>query len=137
MAPRNLAEALGIDNPDPKAAKPDAAAEVPDLGARQFARTVLNSNQYRESVLRRILMNELPPAVETKLMDYAWGRPVERIEVEDKTTSYEEWSTDRLMARIQKLHAILDRLRDKDATEASSPSSPADEDGAPPMPRVH
>jgi hypothetical protein len=79
---KSLADILGV--PDPQ--QPDAPVVPFELdllspdAAQTFSIEVLNSAQYRESLLRRILMDELPAAVECKLMDYAWGKPVERVE---------------------------------------------------------
>lgn len=81
---KSLAEHLGVSDPrdtDP-ARKPEP--NLVDLTGMDFCEGVLNSREYRESILRRILFDELPSAVELRLMDMGWGKPVERHEVTGK-----------------------------------------------------
>lgn len=51
-----------------------------DLTVRDFCRGVLQSREYRQSVLDRITLGLLPPAVECKMYDYAYGKPPDRVE---------------------------------------------------------
>jgi hypothetical protein len=95
---KSLADALGITDPVTKEEPTDT--DIGDLSARDFATRVLSSVQYRESVTRRIVMDDLPPAVECRLMDYAWGKPVERVEVEDKTPTTNTVPIDEIENRI-------------------------------------
>lgn len=135
-APRNLAEALGVKNPlqDQTVPQPEPSP-VGDMDARQFARFILNSTQYRESVLRRVLMDELPAAVETKLMDYAWGRPTERIQIDDKSSRLEDMTSEELEQRALYLATRARQLRMNDESTAR-PSG--DEDDRPPRdPSIH
>lgn len=80
---KSLAEALGVPEPtDKERTQPPA---VPfRTSAKQFARDIVNSSTYRESIARRVLMDELPAPVEVLLLHYAYGKPVERLEVETK-----------------------------------------------------
>ena len=48
---------------------------------RIFCQKILESPEYLESVMRRMLSDSLPPAVEIELQHYAWGKPIERIAV--------------------------------------------------------
>jgi hypothetical protein len=74
---QSAAQLLGVQDPtDPTA----PVSPAPKLTAKQFCRALLATPQYRESLLRRILMDDLPPAVECKLWEYAYGKPVDRIE---------------------------------------------------------
>jgi hypothetical protein len=50
------------------------------LAAEEFAREVLYSQEYRDSIWRRIKADTLPPAVETMLHYYAAGKPTDRVE---------------------------------------------------------
>jgi hypothetical protein len=76
----SLADALGIE------AGKLAPRQTPDvpvdlkLAAETFAKQILSSAEYRSSLQRRVVMDELPPAVETMLWHFAYGKPKERIE---------------------------------------------------------
>jgi hypothetical protein len=86
---KKLADILGIANAfdiDPMPTTVIERQEVENPTAQQFALSILESPEYRQSLLRRILTDDLPPAVETKLMDYGWGKPKETIEHLVKTT---------------------------------------------------
>jgi hypothetical protein len=77
---QSLAEFLGVQDPlQPEApiALPDAHAEMDDA---DFCKGVLASTQYRESILRRVLTDSLPPGVETMLWERAHGRVAQRVE---------------------------------------------------------
>jgi hypothetical protein len=51
-----------------------------EFSVEEFCRCVLQSREYRQSVLDRVRNNALPSAVECKMYDYAYGKPVERVE---------------------------------------------------------
>lgn len=127
---RSLADVLGINDPQ-KPAGEDTPVVDPKLPARmtakQLSREVLNSKQYRESLLRRIIMGELPPAVECKLMDYAWGRPVEKVQVEDTTRRFEKASIDQLEERALYLAGLAREMR-KEQPEATPEAKTAMDD---------
>lgn len=132
-AARNLAEALGIKNPAAEGPQPDPLP-VGELNARDLARYVLNSTQYRESLLRRILFDELPPAIEAKLMDYAWGRPTERLEINDSRNSLENLTTDQLEQKALFLATLVRQLKrpaDTRMNDESTDRSSEDEDDRP------
>lgn len=49
--------------------------------AQAFARKLVNSQSYRDSLERRITADKLAPAVECMLWHYAWGKPIEQVNV--------------------------------------------------------
>lgn len=49
--------------------------------AQQFARGILQSDDYRNSLKSRAKTGTLPPQVETMLWHYAYGKPVEQLNV--------------------------------------------------------
>jgi hypothetical protein len=109
----SLADVLGV--PDP--VEPDAKVEAefdPNVDVTKFANAVLSSRQYRESVLRRIIMDELPPQIETLFYHYAKGKPVERFEVKDTTNPLEDMSVEQLEARALQLVEMARKLRASD-----------------------
>src|SRR5262245_3013308 len=78
----SLADYLRLED-----AAPTAPVEAPatDLFSgittiKEFAERVLNSADYRASLLRRIQLDELPAQIEALLYYYACGKPTERIE---------------------------------------------------------
>lgn len=111
--------------------KPDAVTEPPSLpdkrvSARTICRDILNSRQYRESILQRIIFRELPPAVECRLWDYAYGKPVEKVEIDDKTERVENLTSEQLERKLIALAELARRLRMNDEVHQSAP----DEDEA-------
>lgn len=99
MKPKTLEEALGLTTePEPSPSEPKVKQT-----AKQLAKAILASPQYAESVRRRILADTLPAAVECRLYDYAYGKPVDKVEIKDTTERLEDLSTDELMARLEAL----------------------------------
>lgn len=47
---------------------------------QEFAQAVLQSRDFRQYILIGLQTQELPSSVILRLMDYAWGKPVERVE---------------------------------------------------------
>ena len=60
----------------PKGRKSDAV-----LAAEEFARSIVESDEYRELVWKRLRAGILPPAVEVLLHHYAHGKPTDRVEL--------------------------------------------------------
>lgn len=124
---KSLADVLGVADPTlapENRTEPDIDPD--SMSAKQFATAILTSRQYRESLLRRIIMDELPPGIEAKLMDYAWGKPVDRVEVEDKTKRLEDYSVDQLEERALYLAEVARRMRRTDGgTEEEEVPTPA------------
>ena len=87
--------------------------------AREFALEVLRSTYYRESIRRRAALGLLPPAIESLLWHYAYGKPVERVEltapgqIEDQMA---EMSTDELRALAEETRGMLDELKAQETT---------------------
>src|ERR1044071_390853 len=108
---KSLYDALNVENPE----QPGVALEpAPKLTAKELCREILNSTQYRQSLLQRIIFQELPPAVECRLWDYAYGKPVERVEVKDTSDSLEHLTVEQLEARALFLADLARRIRMND-----------------------
>jgi hypothetical protein len=70
------------------------------LAVEEFAREVVHSAEYRDSVYRRLKADTLHPSVECQLHHYAaGGKPTERHELKD-TTNDIEMSPSELQARM-------------------------------------
>lgn len=83
----------------------------PKLTVKDFCRGVLNSEEYRESLYRRVLLDELPSAVECMMWDRAWGKTVEKVEIKDTTAPLEALTVEELEARALYLVGVARRLR--------------------------
>ena len=73
----SLADTLGLTTKMPDDGRP-RLEDITD--AKQFAQAVLTSPEFRQYIVSKLTLGELPPAVITRLMDYAWGKPAERVE---------------------------------------------------------
>jgi hypothetical protein len=93
------------------------------LTAKTLAREILNSKQYRESLMRRIVMDELPPAVECMLYHYAYGKPVENLQVKDVTNRFENVPLTQLEARVTLLTEQLRKMRSGEPPTLELPES--------------
>src|ERR1051326_6377433 len=120
---KSLWDALHIADPE----QPDAPAPepMPKLTAKAMCRDILNSPQYRRSLIDRIIFKELPPAVECRLWDYAYGKPVERVEMKDKSNPLEGATAEELERRAMLLATLARRLRAGE--ESHPPLSESDE----------
>lgn len=119
---QSLAEFLGVLDPG-KPPEEQNPVPPPKMTAKQLSRGILQSQTYRESILRRVLLDTLPPAVEIRFHDYAHGKPIERVELEDKTVRLDDAPSEKLEARLLKL---LDRTRQLKREQATG-LPPSDE----------
>jgi hypothetical protein len=73
---QTLADFLGTE-PSPLE---EEGVDVTTLTVKEFCRGVLTSREYRQSILDRVTRGTLPPAIECRMYDYAYGKPVEHVE---------------------------------------------------------
>jgi len=116
---QTLAEFLGTIDPRCPEVLP-APSSSHKLTAKEFARGVLNTTEYRESLLRRVLLDELPPAVELWLLNTAHGKPVERVEVTDVPQDLDDLSIEQLEERALRTLEFVRRHRQEDNPADSS-----------------
>lgn len=107
---KSLADFLGVEDPVTKQL-PSSPGPSPKLTVKDFCKEVLRSPQYRESLLRRIIMDELPPAVECMMYDRAYGKTVEKVEWKDTTDPIESLTIEQLEDRAMKLLEVARNLR--------------------------
>lgn len=112
---KTLADALDLNNPQPAASKPDSGPKT----AKAISKDLLNSIEYRQSLIRRIETDTLPAAVECKLYEYAYGKPVDRVEVKDVTANLEEMSSEELESRAMALATLARRMREGSETDTT------------------
>ncbi len=73
---QSLAEFLGT-----APAVPDPGPRLEDItDAKAFAEAVLSSKEFRQYIVGALTLGELPPQIILRMMDYAWGKPSERVE---------------------------------------------------------
>lgn len=125
-AMESLAQFLGLSgtmagNDLPEA--PQEKSRVAGLSGPAFSRAVIASQEYRQSILDRVKLGSLAPAVECRLLDHAFGKPADHVEISDPT-SLENQSVEQLEARALLLAALARNLRKQ------SDPAPQDEPGA-------
>lgn len=87
----SLADALGGIDPRPpeKQAEPssptvESLLDVTD--PTEFCQKILESREFRQYIVNGITLCDLPPAVMCRILDHAWGKPAERVEVQGAVT---------------------------------------------------
>ncbi len=110
---------------DPRTPDKPPVDPILKLTGKAFSKAVVESQEYRESIVRRVRLDSLPPAVETKLLDHAWGVPKQRVEIDDKRNPFEGLPADEIEAHLQKLALIArDLRRTNDAVHSGSKIKP-------------
>lgn len=83
---QSLAEYLDVSDPRPEAELPpsdfEALADIAD--AETFCRRVLETREFRQYIMNGIVLGDIPAAIIGRVMDHAWGKPVERHELTGK-----------------------------------------------------
>jgi hypothetical protein len=78
---KSLYDSLSTDtSPSFELPAPPIQVDYASLSAKDFADTVLNSLEFRHYIVAGLKIGNLPSAILTRLMDYAWGKPPERVE---------------------------------------------------------
>lgn len=117
---KNLAEYLGIPDPQEPVDTPVSPAPSLKQSRKEFARAILNSTEYRDSLLWRIKMHELPPQVETLLYHYAYGKPTDIVEVREQVNKLESLSEAQLETHLLRVSERLRQLRQLASPEEGS-----------------
>lgn len=105
--PKTLADLLAVDDPRPEV--PPVQEHTPYPTAKAWARAILNSPEYRAALLRKILFDDLAPAMDMRLWEYAYGKPVERVEVKMPET-LDGVKMDEITRRVQTLQETIRML---------------------------
>lgn len=109
---QSLADYLGTAPPKPEQVPALQVYDFATTTAKEFAEAVLNSQEFRRYIIHGLTLGELPPAVITRLMDYAWGKPVERIEMRDTTSPLDALTEEQLEARALQLAEMARQMRE-------------------------
>jgi hypothetical protein len=76
--------------------------------AKSFCLDILRSDEYRRSVQVRAKLGTLPPAVETLLWHYAYGKPVEHVAVTTAANAdLSDMSAEQLAERASFIASVL------------------------------
>lgn len=113
----SLAQFLGLTNTLAGEDLPDAppAPDVARLSGSAFCRALVESREYRMALLARVSAGSLPPAVECRILDHAWGKTPMRLEVDDQ--SLESLTPERVrekLSRTQRLLQLLEAAQTED-----------------------
>lgn len=100
-----------------KRGRPKGSRNKSTLEAKEAAGEILESAEYRESLIVRAKAGTLPPQIETMLWHYRYGKPIERLEVSDLTKQLAELSDEQLAERLEK---TTDRVRQIMAARAAT-----------------
>jgi hypothetical protein len=101
-----LADFLGLT---PR--EPDRPAPPEKLTAKQFCEAVLNSREFRAYIQNGIALGDLPAAIVCRIMDQGWGKPVDRVEFEDKTNHLADLTAEQCEQRALLLAERARQLR--------------------------
>ena len=81
---KSLYDALGLPESSPVTPKPSMQDvlldEIADMSGEEFCKGIINSREYKLSVIERVIAKTLPPAVECRLLDHAFGKPPTKLE---------------------------------------------------------
>lgn len=106
---KSLAEHLGVV--DPKTPDTPSKPRSARLTIKAFCQGIIDSDEYRQSILRRIYLDSLPAQIETLFYHYAGGKPVEHIEIKDVSDDVDEMSVEQCEAEARRLLEVAQELR--------------------------
>lgn len=81
---------------------------------REFAQGILESEEYQQSLKRRIENGTLSPLVEILLYHYAYGKPKETVEIRRGPIDLSGLSTDEL---AQRAHSLAKQILERESHE--------------------
>jgi len=71
-----------LENTGGKPGRPKGRLSSSTLEVRDMARSMLNDDEYLANLKKRLKSGDAPPAVETMLWYYAYGKPKEVVELQ-------------------------------------------------------
>jgi len=86
-----------------------------ELTGKQFAKAVLNSEEFKKYIVDGIKYHTIPPALVCRLIDHGWGKPPEKFEHTGKDGQ--------AMEVIRIVRVIVDPRDETEAAEAAVPPS--------------
>lgn len=108
---QSLADYLGT-SPVVQDEPSESAPRLVDItDSKAFALAVLGSREFRHFIVNGITMQDLPTPIVLRLMDHAWGKPVERVEVKDTSNALENVTPEQLEDRALRLAEMARSIR--------------------------
>lgn len=106
---QSLAEYLGVDSSDGLQAEPPGPRLEDISDPKEFAHAVLNSQEFRSYIVSGLVLGNVPgfTGILTRLMDHAWGKPVERLVVQDATERLEDLTPEVVQAKLERVQKML------------------------------
>jgi CBS domain-containing protein len=104
-----LADLLGVGSQEPQEQPAPRLEDITD--SKAFALAVLNSSEFRRYIVNGLILGEIPSGIVTRLMDHAWGKPIERVEVKDTTNNLEGLTSEQLESRAMRLMEMARSIR--------------------------
>jgi len=101
-------------------ARPAGSLNTRTLAGAAWALEFLNSQEYKDSLMRRIKNDTLDPRVETTLITLAYGKPVERVEAKVENVPMGTLDADKapqdIANEVQQLAALLTVVQKQEET---------------------
>ena len=111
---KSLADFLGeLEGNPPSDAPAQFTPPAPQLedieDSKAFSIALLNSREFRQYILNSLTLGTIPPAIITRVMDYGWGRPADRVEHTGKDGQPIETVTEvrRIIVSVPPLHPTI------------------------------
>jgi len=117
---QSLADYLGVTDPRPedlrakseaRPSEPTPAQILDERDPTAFCKKILDSREFRQYIMNGIVLGDIPPAVMCRVIDHAWGKPVERVEVRDTTNELEAVTPEQLESRALRLAEMARSIR--------------------------
>lgn len=112
--PLSLADVLGVLDEKNGETPSSTVDPVEITDPKEFAEAVLQSREFRQYVVRSLTLGELPAAVTTRIMDYGWGKPVDRVEFKDISRDVTGMTKAEILEEIRSLQELAAELPDED-----------------------
>ena len=87
--------------------RPPGSPNRNTIMGRDFARDLLASEEYQESLKRRIVNGTLSPLIEILLYHYAYGKPKDTLEIQRGPVDLSHLSNDELASRAHTLAKLI------------------------------
>jgi hypothetical protein len=84
--------------------------------ARLFALSIVRNDKYQKTLVQRAETGGLHPSIETKLWEYAWGKPTERVEL-SISEDMSSLPTGKLVERAKHIALRLAAIESEEASQ--------------------
>lgn len=121
---KSLAEFLGAN--EPGAERQERPLRKQSI--REFCKGILESQEYRDSIVRRIMFDALPAQIEQLIYYYAEGKPIERLEVDSNPSGrFENLTSAEVEAKAAHLWQLSRTIRQLEERRAQGQQGESEE----------